>query len=482
MATTPFPTEFTGPWRDLLRSTQDAQIDDFPNYHVFNPDSLLTTSRPRALHLGTGLHIFKRALLPALLEARTSIRFVTCYWADSPSLDAFRDTLLQIAARRRESKAGGVLKVSIGFSSRGLLQKLLHTASTDGYVYPPSEWTTLGLPDEGTLRDARIDLTVKTLFFTPFSVMHPKYLVVDETAAWVPSCNVSWERWLEGCVALEGNVVDKILTFHEHVWGQGSWSTFGDGQNTPPRDGASRISDTTAPRDESYAASHSASASRTLTLASGDAVPTIFLPSPHHRNPRFSFFPFLSRENPPMTPLNAALLTLFQQAKNQITILTPNVTSWPALEALLQSLSRGVNVQIRTSKDMMFIEQLVTAGTWTSRALGQFIKRYQALLRTAARRSSHDVESAAPAPGRLEVLYYKPSESRRAEDDEPVVSHFKMTMVDGEYVMFGSGNMDRASWWTSQEIGVLLYAPRFEGAALWEEVLSARTEVLYAST
>ena len=30
----------------------------------------------------------------------------------------------------------------------------------------------------------------------------------------------------------------------------------------------------------------------------------------------------------------------------------------------------------------------------------------------------------------------------------------KCTIVDGEVVVLGSGNMDRASWYTSQEVGV----------------------------
>jgi len=29
--------------------------------------------------------------------------------------------------------------------------------------------------------------------------------------------------------------------------------------------------------------------------------------------------------------------------------------------------------------------------------------------------------------------------------------------VDGDVVVLGSGNMDRASWYTSQELGVALY-------------------------
>ena len=36
-------------------------------------------------------------------------------------------------------------------------------------------------------------------------------------------------------------------------------------------------------------------------------------------------------------------------------------------------------------------------------------------------------------------------------------SHLKMVVVDEEITVLGSGNMDRASWFTSQELGVALF-------------------------
>jgi phosphatidylserine/phosphatidylglycerophosphate/cardiolipin synthase-like enzyme len=39
---------------------------------------------------------------------------------------------------------------------------------------------------------------------------------------------------------------------------------------------------------------------------------------------------------------------------------------------------------------------------------------------------------------------------------EPAKSHLKWTVVDDEATVLGSGNMDRASWFTSQELGVAL--------------------------
>ncbi|KAH7004408.1 hypothetical protein EDB82DRAFT_471167 [Fusarium venenatum] len=399
-ANTEFPQSFVRPWKELLQSRRDEQQDDFPSYYVNNVDSLITTSSPKSLYVGTGHSIYTRALLPAILSAKHSVQLITCYWAASPSLDAIRDTLEQLATARVEAKVQTRLQITIGFSSFGLFQKLLHPASRDGYIYEPSKWSKLGLPDQLLLQHAGIDLTVKSIFFTPLSVMHPKFVIVDGKRAWIPSCNVSWERWFEGCVEVEGAIVDRLLAFYDRVWAQGDEPRqISDAPNDIYRDDAPRLP-----------ASNAVSATQSIEFPANGLVPTIFLPSPHHRNPRLSFsFPFLSQKDPPVTPLNAALLTLFHNAQRRITILTPNVTSWPVVESLLDALARGVDVQIRTSKGMMLIEQLVTSGTTTAWCLRKFIQRYNALVNQP---QSSDPESQAPMPGKLEIFYYKQLDAR----------------------------------------------------------------------
>ncbi|PHH64299.1 hypothetical protein CDD81_4783 [Ophiocordyceps australis] len=482
MASTAFPLRFIGPWKALLASHEAQQADDFPNHHVADPESLVTSSLPKSLLVGTGYTIFTRAILPAIMSAQHSIHFVTCYWASSPTCDALRDSLTRLATCRQNATSR--LRISIGFSSRGLFQKLLHTSSRNGYIYPPSQWPSLGLPDQETLRHGAIDLVVKSLFFTPLSVMHPKYVIVDDSTVFLPSCNVSWERWFEGCVELKGNVVTRLLAFHQNVWG-----TLADCEldASYPQDQSqghelnSRF-DATSEGDadqDDFQQRNATTAIRSTRLSFAEAVPTILLPSSHHRNPGFSFFPFLSQSNPPMTPLNAALLTLFSNAQQEISILTPNVTCWTVVDALLEALSRGVNVQIRTSKGMMLIEQLVTAGTTTARCLNKLVCRFKELQQQRER--LNDAESQLVTPGKLQILYYKPLEACKQNEDEPVFSHFKMTMVDGEYLVLGSGNMDRASWWTSQELGILFYMPGFGSHKIWDEVLDKRTEVLFCS-
>ena len=99
----------------------------------------------------------------------------------------------------------------------------------------------------------------------------------------------------------------------------------------------------------------------------------------------------------------------------------------------------------------MILEQLVTAGTTTSRCLKKLIKRYGSL---SAFQPLLDEERAVPPVGTLKIDYYTPKSAQQRESGEPMQSHLKLTIVDSEWVVLGSGNMDRASWYTSQEVGI----------------------------
>ncbi|KAM0666063.1 hypothetical protein MY8738_002523 [Beauveria namnaoensis] len=474
-----FPASFLEPWRKCIGAHEKEQADDFPAYNSATIDSLITTSIPTDLYVGTGHTIYERALLPAIRNAKHSVHLVTCFWADSPTANSIRATLFELAASRASQSGLPTLHITIGFSSRGLFQKLFHTSSRNGYVYSPSEWKALKLPDLQTLQSGSIELTVKTLFFTPLSVMHPKYLIVDEAEAWVPSCNVSWEKWFEGCVQLHGGVVQSLLSFHERVWGLGTsqsnmasihYPQYPDTVTERPATG-SRSGDTNA---SLVAYVDDMSPTQAVRLTPGSSIPTILLPSSHHRNPGFSWIPFLRKPNPPITPLNAALLTLFANAQSSIVLITPNVTSKPVIKAIVSALERGVSVEIRTNQSMMLLEQLATCGTTTSRCMNGLTKTYTRMASARSHQAGADLEAQLHPLGKLEIYYYQHRPEREDQSDEPVVSHFKMTMVDDSYLLLGSGNMDRASWWTSQELGILFYVPGFAEKLLWEKVLRVR--------
>lgn len=372
--------------------------------------SLTSTSSASPLTTGNSESIFASSILPLLATAKHEILLVTCFWAPSPTLSALSTlltTLSELALRRPSSQPK--LRIRIGFSSRSLFQKLLHTSSPTGHTYPPSTWVSkLHLPPPSKLRG--LDLQVKSIFFLPLSVLHPKFILLDRQRAILPSFNLSWESWLECSIHLSGPIVPSLLSFWRETWGRNDLPPL----PTPSHDRSSTQCETT------------------------------LLPSPHHLNPRFRPWP-LPAPTPPPTPLNKTLLHLFATAKQHISLLTPNLTSPPVLSALLAALARGVPVTIVTNRRMMALEQLLTAGTMTELCVWRLRRRYVAL------RAGSDVEQSR-AVGKLSIGYFK----HVARVGKEVKCHVKCTVVDERVVVLGSGNMDRASWFTSQELGVAI--------------------------
>lgn len=137
---------------------------------------------------------------------------------------------------------------------------------------------------------------------------------------------------------------------------------------------------------------------------------------------------------------------------------------------------------------MMLLEQLFTAGTVTELCVWWLVRRYRRLLRRDKARAGAgggDEERGGKGVGRLRVGYYRPGlfADRDGEEmrEEPVKSHLKMTVVDGEVVVLGSGNMDRASWFTSQELGVAFVSREMAGmvAKMVRGSLVGRVEEYY---
>lgn len=523
------PPVFVEPWKrrlhpahgdDVVAGGGGAAAPEFPDYHQGKPETLISSATAHSFQLGTGASIYTQTLLPALLRARHEVVLVTCFWAASDTLTALRQALEQLAeARSRLLRAQaadgdgaggpdqeplGPLRIRIGFSSRSLFQKLFHTSSRRGYVYPPAAWPSqLGLPPQETLEAAAIDLRVKSLFFLPFSVMHPKFMIVDRQRAWLPSCNVSWEPWLEGCVEISGPAVAGLVQFHQSVWDTETTGSELDRERS--REGTVAVSGpppSASPRASAAGliglTSIQSPATRFAPLAFQD-VPVVLLPSSHHRNPGFRWLPWLGQTAPPATPLNVAMLQLLKMAQHSIYIQTPNLTTTSVIDGIVDALARGVDIKIVTGKNMMLLEQIVTAGTTTSLCLKALIRRHRQLVSSSHRRlvaaagdenareneADIDLEAGRLPPGNLTISYFHPDEGNLVSKmtEEPVQSHIKLTIVDGEYTVLGSGNLDRASWFTSQELGILFRSAPFARIVSdnIEDVLKARTATLYDS-
>ena len=64
-------------------------------------------------------------------------------------------------------------------------------------------------------------MVVKSVFIKPFSVMHPKFILIDRERLFMPSCNVSSEDWFEGCVEMRGDITKEVFDFWKGFWGKG---------------------------------------------------------------------------------------------------------------------------------------------------------------------------------------------------------------------------------------------------------------------
>ncbi|KAK5080200.1 hypothetical protein LTR70_007787 [Exophiala xenobiotica] len=408
---------------------------------------------------------------------------MTCFWAPSATLKELISTLKQLSSDKLAANSTEKIKVYICFSSRSALQKLFHTSSPDGYVYPPDTWTEkLGLPPPTEFPG--LELVVKSLFFRPFSVLHSKYLIIDRQKVFLPSCNVSWEEWYECAIGIEGPIVQHVFDFWREVWKPAELI---DLSFEKPEDPKSTLD---GPIDQH------------IDQLSGQALRTTLLPHPHDSSLRQALWllPKQVQATPAATPLNKTLLHLITNAKTEVIILTPNLTSQQAFTAVCLALINGVGVRMITNRRMMVPEQLATAGTLTEQVIDRLIKEYRrGFSGRKLRKQLAELKASAMLPdvkvaeneqlGSLRISYFRqPSSATSAQAragtaetglgiaSHAAKSHIKLTIVDRKAIVLGSGNMDRASWRTSQELGVLIEdqdeGGRSTGAVarLWRDV------------
>lgn len=452
--------------------------------------SLLTSSTPRAFHVGTGLSV--TTLLSSIIaSAESEVLFVTCFWAPSESREILSDALRTLSERCIASGRREKVKVRIGFSSSGVWQKLSHPSTPRGKEYLPESWEKLGLPPLQELEG--LDLGVRSIFYLPFSVLHGKFCIIDRKVLVLPSSNVSWEIWGECASIFEGGIVNTFLKFWKGVWGFGPESEEESSKEDlliGDMDGAGSIDHSLTPISAPVAMSE---------FPSNPAVtyPTLFIPQPHHRNPRFHLPRPLSclssRPAPqlyPQTPQNAFILLAIARAERSVYIQTPNLTSQPLIDALATAVRRGVIIELVTCRRMMLLEQIVTTA-----GVGVTEWCVRRLVKRVANNGLPDGERGAGGGGGrgLWVYYYSgavPPKCAAYEEEHTaghamqhaVKSHVKAMIVDDRITVLGSANGDRASWYTSQEVNVAVFSEEFAQVVRRDLVggLGGRLECVYA--
>lgn len=449
------PTIFAD-WLRKYTEVADQDKAARPNYFTKSPASLVTRSVPSSLQVGTADDIFS-VIFPQLVSAESEILLVTCFWEKSESLKLLSKVLREVSAVSI-SRGTTPLRVRICFSARSILQQLFH--SRKGHVYPPSSWAKLGLPSPQDIPG--LDLRVKSIFIRPFSLIHSKFILVDRRVVYIPSANISRDRWFEGCISMTGPIVQQFLLFWARFWASSEdcvelQHVETRNQHSGSQGGHSKMF--TAPEPGGPAFSQ-------IDLGGKEAVPTVFLPSPHHRNPRFHPLPWQSLPRPPPTPLVIFLLHAISTAKSSIFIQSPDFACKPLLYAVLDALLRGVDVRIVTNQRVMLLEQLCTAATTTNQCLKTLVKRYKSL-------ETHNKHGAKRPVGSLLIEHFHAKHGK----NEPRHSHIKIVIIDSSCVVWGSGNMDRASWYTSQELSIGIYSCK-----LADQVMALSNGQLYGRT
>ncbi|KAH0838946.1 Phospholipase D/Transphosphatidylase [Fonsecaea pedrosoi] len=410
----------------------------------------LSTPLIEPLITGTGASIYRSKIIPAIRAAQFEIVLVTCFWASSVTrmqlCEALKDLSRRVLASSSSSSSSPrKVSVQICFSSSSLARNMLLPTPSEGQVYGPESWGRLGLPGPDEIRG--LNLRVVRKFFWPWGIVHSKYVIVDRKLAIFPSCNVSWERWFEVAISFTGPVVDHLLHFHTDFWDKGRLPV-------PPSPPPPDIRATTSVTDE----------------ATSTMVPVTLLPSPHtpaklpnHLHPRVllgQVIPCIPTAGPlpfPPTPLLQTTHHLLSTAQSRIVLLTPNLTEPTVVESLVDALGRGVQVCIWTNRTLMTVEQMVTAGTTTPSCVQRLVDRALQLGRSALLETfffdADDGPGVSPQ-GRGRGL--EGDDEEQDQESIPVKLHAKVTIVDDERILLGSGNMDAASWRTSQELGVLV--------------------------
>lgn len=72
---------------------------------------------------------------------------------------------------------------------------------------------------------------------------------------------------------------------------------------------------------------------------------------------------------------------------------------------------------------------------------------------------------------------------RGEERGEPQQSHLKMMIADDNVLVLGSGNLDRASWFTSQELGIAFFDEGLVKSvvAVVDQAMEGRAKLVYDS-
>ncbi len=155
-------------------------------------------------------------------------------------------------------------------------------------------------------------------------------------------------------------------------------------------------------------------------------------------------------------PQNRAFLAAIRNATSIVKLQTPNLNEPTVERALIETLKRGVRVELLLSRRYEeWTESMPTRGGTNDESVERLFR--------AARRAGID------ACRQLAIRWYSADGSDVVTENGPPASHVKYLSVDGELAIVGSANMDVQSFRNSREINVVVDSAATTAA--WDEQL-----------
>jgi phosphatidylserine/phosphatidylglycerophosphate/cardiolipin synthase-like enzyme len=449
----------------------------FDGFFAIDPARLVTTSQPLAFTLGTGEQILSN-IFKSCLETKYELIFATCFW--NKRSQSCRDlvALLRLLSEKAIAQSR-TIQVRICFSGVSTWSKRM--TSRRGKVRKPEKWKHYGLPPAEEIMG--LNMVVQYKFMYPCGFMHPKYVIMDRKRAWMPSCDLTSEKWLECCIEMEGEIVsDKMFKFWSSVWG-----IHRAGTELPPffyKPDATQLESVPlglpqllrkirGPDSNSNTESSTSSARKigrmisevTFPLIEAAETTTVLLPSPHSNT-------YQERTLPPCPDAwNTFIQHNIRAAKSSIFIVCPTFSGMNLYIALKAAFERGVDIHMILSRKHRELEHMVvmlwTTSYWVgrlrhawNRAKHRFNKKNREY-DSNMRKGKFNSADRRPKLGSLHIGYYTPNHNLDPETQggvEPTKLHMKMVCFDDEVIVLGSGNMDFTSMHSLQELCVAFYS------------------------
>jgi phosphatidylserine/phosphatidylglycerophosphate/cardiolipin synthase-like enzyme len=162
--------------------------------------------------------------------------------------------------------------------------------------------------------------------------------------------------------------------------------------------------------------------------------------------------PFSNRND---STQDQAWLGAMKAATSVLRILTPNLNDDRARRGILETVRRGVRVELILSKGFNdTAESLIGQGGDNESNLAKL---------------AEELRTEPDACARLDVRWYATDTLRPVEGKGAFQSHAKYLSIDGQVAIIGSGNMDTQSWNKSHETNVVIDDASTTGA--WDREL-----------